>query len=214
MIKPQVRSATNLWYRNGLNILEDIDGAEWKLSIEDLADLFTYHFESQEITFSVRKTANNIRKYVDCATFFEDASIEVFLRPETIPYLSKIRFSKEDYMLRWMDSRVNMFLEEFVQVLAHELLHRKQWDLGMMDDPRDADYSDEWEYLACPTEIHCYAQDTARCILYSRSSAWRDFNVNLYRQAFGSDSPEFKRFMKWVHKFLEMMKQGQIGLLP
>lgn len=214
MIKPQVRNAISLWYRNGLDILEDIDGAGWKLPIEDFAGLFTYHFRFDRIIFSVRKTANNIRRYVDCATFFEDAGIEIFLRPATIDYLKKIRFSKEDYMLRWMDLRVNMFLEELIQVLAHELLHREQWNLGMRDDPKNADYSHEWEYLADATEIQCYAQDTARCILYSKSKTWINFNVNLYRQAFGNDSIEFKRFMKWVHKFLEMMKQGQTGLLP
>ena len=214
MIEPQVRSAINLWYTKGLDILDDIEESKWKLSIHDFTDLFTYHFMPHNIVFNVKSTPQNIREYVDSATFFEDAGIEIFLRPETIKYLKKIRFSKEDYMLRWIDPRKNMFVEELIQVLSHELLHRKQWELGMEDDPRDSYGKEDWEYLSVHTEIQTHAQDTARCIVYCKSKTWQRFYVDMYRHVFGNDSPEFKKFMTWIYKFVETMRKGQTGLLP
>jgi len=214
MIEPQVRYAIGLWSRVGLDILEDLDVYDWEMSIRELAQLFTYHFRNYQIIFTVNDSPNNLRKYVDCATFFEDAAIEVFLRPASIRYLKKIRFSKEDYMLRWMDFRRNIFLLELIQVLSHELLHRKQWELGGVDDSKESINKDDWEYLSFPEEIQTHAQDTAFCVLYNREGIWKEFYVNLYRYTFGNDSYQFKRFMKMVQKFLERMKQDQIDLLP
>lgn len=213
MIEPQVRTAISLWYKKGLNILDDIEAVNWKITLPEFTYLLTYHFRFEDIYFSITKSPTKFNKYVDSATFFDGAAIEVFVTPDSLRYLRKLCHSKEDYMLRWMDFRRNQFVYEYVEVLSHELIHRVQHYLGAMNDHRRTDTLEFDDYFSDASEIQAHAQDIAFFMVYGRND-WRSrYYVDLYRY-FGNDSSQFKRFMKQVYKFVEKMKQDQIGLLP
>ena len=213
MIEPQVRTAISLWYKKGLNILDDIETARWRINPLEFSYLLTYYYKHDDIYFSVTKSPTKFNKYVDSATFFDKGEIEVFITPDAVRYLKKLCHSKEDYLLRWMDFRRNQFVYEYVEVLSHELIHRVQHYLGAVNDPRRTVGAECFEYFSDASEIQAHAQDIAFFIVYGRDD-WRSrYYIDLYRQ-FGNDSRQFKRFMKQVHKFVERMRKDQIGLLP
>ncbi len=213
MIEPQVRTAIGMWYTKGLDILDAIENVDWNITPIEFSYLLTYYFRFENILFEVHESTNRFMKYVDCATFYDSGAVQVIITPESIRYLKKLCFSKEDYMLRWMDFRRNHFAYELIEVLSHELLHRLQHNLGEKYSPKTSVDVDDIEYFSDVSEIQAHAQDIAFFIVYGRNDWRRRYYIDLYRQ-FGNDSPQFKRFMKWVHKFVEKMTQDQIGLLP
>jgi len=211
MIEPQVRNAIRLWYAVGLEVLEEIEKWDWDISILDFVRILTDKFYYHDINFKILDTKeDNIREYVASADFYEDGSVEMHVKPEVIPFLQKLRL-KNDYMVRWLDPNRNQFVLEFVDVMSHELLHRKQQELGCQDSSYQLN---EREYLSTKSEILTHAQDAALHFVHSREVHKQTYYQEVYRQQFGVDHPVYKRFMKNLYKFLETMKQDQRGHLP
>jgi len=216
MIKPQIGTALRLWMKEGLGILDKFEKEGWNLSIENVTRILNEAFWIYDIFFEFEENPinDNTRKYVECGLFKEDSTIFLYLRKEFLSFLHKLRI-KKDCMVRWMDFSRNRFLVEYVQVLSHELLHRKQWQLGMIYDSRSSTHPDisMEEYLSFYTEIQALAQDTAFGLLYCKSLSDQVYYINEYKRYFGSSHPVFKKFMKTVHTFLEMMSKDRNGHL-
>lgn len=210
MIELQVRNAIRLWYAVGLYVLEEIEKWDWDISVLDFVRILTDKFQHHNINFMIIDTPDNIREYVASADFYDDGMIVVYIRPEVIPFLQKLRM-KKDFLARWLDPNRNQFVLEFIDVMSHELLHRKQTELGC----QDASYGlGEREYLSTKSEIQTHAQDAALHVVHSREVHRQNYYQEVYRQQFGVGHPIYKRFMKNLYKFLETMKQDQRGHLP
>lgn len=210
MIEPQVRNAVRLWYKVGLNVLDEIERWDWDISVLDFVRILTDKFHYHNINFMIIDTPeDNIREYVSSATFYDGGMVEVYIRPEVIPFLQKLRL-KNDYMVRWLDPNRNQFVQEFVDVVSHELLHRKQHELGC----NESSYGkNEKDYLSTKAEIQTHAQDAALHILHSREGLKQTYYQGIYRERFGVNHPVYKRFMKTLYKFVEKMKLDQSGHL-
>ena len=209
MIELQVRNAIRLWYAVGLYVLEEIEKWDWDISILDFVRILTDKFDHYNINFMIIDEEDNIREFVSSATFYGDGMVEVHIRPEVIPFLQKLRM-KKDFLARWLDPNRNQFVLEFVDVMSHELLHRKQTELGCQESSIT---DDEREYLSAKSEIQTHAQDAALHIVHSREESKQTYYQEIYRQQFGVDHPVYKRFMRTLYKFLERMKLDQRGHL-
>jgi len=215
MIEPQVKLAARLWTKVGLNVLDEFESKNWKLSFQDITDTFNEAFWCYDIRFffSESPADDGLRRYVEGGLFHYDGLIEVFLTQKFYTFLQKLRF-KKDYMARWINFGKNLFLEEYLEVVSHELLHRKQWELGMRHGVETASNGEESiEHFSDYTEIQAHAQDTALNILINRSLMSQYYYIGCYNDLFGNDSPIYKTFMKNLQRFLGMMIKDQIHLL-
>jgi hypothetical protein len=212
MIKPQVKLAARLWAEVGLDILDEFENKKWKLSFQDITDAFNEAFWYHDIRFFLTDSdpaEDDFRKYIERGLFHYDGLIEIFLTKKIHTFLQKLR-SKKDYMVRWMNFGKNRFLEEYLEVVSHELLHRKQWELGMKHDRETACSGlEDIEHFSDYTEIQAHAQDTALSVLINRSLSAQHYYIACYDNFFGKGSPTYKTFMKNFHKFLEIMIEDQ-----
>jgi hypothetical protein len=215
MIKPQVKYASILWTEVGLDILEEFESKKWNISFQDVTDAFNEAFWYHDIRFFLAEDSieDGFRKYIECGMFYyDDGLIEIYLRDDFLPFLQRLR-SKKDYIVRWMNFGKNRFLEEYLEVVSHELLHRKQWELGMKKTAHSNSIELDTKHFSDYAEIQAHAQDTALYILMNRSSADQFYFIWYYSEFFGHSSPIYKAFMKNYQRFLEMMREDQIHLL-
>ena len=215
MIEPQVGTAVSLWMEVGLDILDEFENKNWKISFQDVTDAFNEAFWYHDIRFFLadNPTKDNFRKYIECGLFHYDGLIEIYLREELLPFLQRLRF-KKDYMSRWINFGKNRFLEEYLEVVSHELLHRKQWELGLKYG-RETNSNGvlDKDHFSDPSEIQAHAQDAALALAIDRSLISQTYFIAYYRDIFGPHDPVFKTFMKNLQRFLEKMIEDQIHLL-
>jgi hypothetical protein len=97
------------------------------------------------------------------------------------------------------------FMDELLDVLQHELVHREQWKrAGKFWIPKK--YKGKnipiRRYLSAPQEIEAWAHDAALAFLKKDDPE----EIGIYKEQFGTKHPVFKRFMKKFYKFIGELK--------
>jgi hypothetical protein len=98
------------------------------------------------------------------------------------------------------------FMDELLDVLQHELVHREQWKrAGKFWIPHR--YKGKnipvRRYLSAPQEIEAWAHDAALVFLKDEEPE----EIKVYKEQFGNKHPVFKRFMKKFHKFIRELEK-------
>lgn len=126
--------------------------------------------------------------------------------------LEKIQYTKED---------IEDFIEDFTEVVGHELIHRLQYVNDKVKEARAYNLSDTKEllkYLSNPKEIMAHAWQIVqsfKLLGFYRELIYQVINnrnnkiiniiyiLNMYRNHFDSNSEVWKRLLKYIYQYAE-----------
>lgn len=197
-IRSQYFMAQKIFWRHAETFVDYMGEFNWNVSINQLIEILNEVWgEKEQIVFDKtgkkRKPLFFAGKYVLSGETTPEGYILLILRQTVINYLRQFKDNESAFY----NENKNQFAREFIQVLSHELVHRKSFK-KYKDIMKDAGKYDTFqEYLSKDSELIAFAQEAA--IEYARYGKSR--TARLYATAFKSSNPVFKKFLKYVKKY-------------
>jgi len=177
----------------------------WPTSIDLIHDLTK--IAPKNISFRAKATGGLSSLVLSAIYHGCDNTIEISIAPKAYLYFQ--RFNKEQKKDDFLDVRRNLFYKELIEVLSHELSHRRQlrvsdrkvdWDTG---DRKASEYIRR--YYSNKHEVDAFASQAAAQIAHGGYSTIFSEIEAMHKEGY-IDTKTFNRFMKKVDNKLRKLK--------
>lgn len=196
-IRSQYFVAQKIFWRHADTFIDYISEFDWNVNIKQLIEIMNEVWgEKEQIVFDkVGKKVGSLfgGKYFLSGETTPEGYTLLNMTPKAVNYLRSFKNNEAAFY----SEGKNQFAREFIQVLSHELVHRKSFKKYKDIMKGAGKYDSIQEYLSKDSELLAFAQEAA--IEYARYGKSR--TARLYAVAFKSTNPTFQKFLKYVKKY-------------